>query len=141
MVEIGILDPGCSTISTSTTTYKVQTSINAGNKWVKFAAGTLKGYNFALIPSTKPNRVIVYGGSDDPAYDNQLRKYYDFDCTNFQEKLIGEVKDNIKFDFDFDNTATVNQTLIRALKGNRQELAVLRFLDNGSYELKRKDVV
>lgn len=46
----------------------------------------------------------------------------------------------MKFDFDFENY-TVDQTLIRTLRGNRQEIMILKFLPNNKYELKKKDAM
>jgi len=92
-----------------------------------------------VIPSKKSNQLIVFGGGEDPAYENQFKKYYTFDCNTNQANLVGELKENVKFDFDFDNTAA-SQTMVRSLKGSRQELVVLRFLDDGTYEFKKKDV-
>lgn len=114
---------------------------DSGNKWEKFPTGVLKGYNFALLLSSKPNELIVYGGSEDPANDVQLKKYYIFNCANNQVTFTGEVKDPLKFDFDFDNIAACRQTLIRSLKGNRQEFMLLRFLPDNTYELQKKDVL
>ena len=110
-------------------------------KWEKFQTGPLKGYNFALILTNKPGQLIVYGGSDDPAYDNQFKKFYMFDCKTNQATLLGEVKEVGKLDFDFDNTAIINQTLLRSMKGNRQEHVLLRFKDNGTYDFIKKDVL
>lgn len=61
------------------------------NAWEKFPTGPLKGYNLAIIQSKKPNELIVYGGSEDPSNDVQLKKYYVFDCNTHQVVFTGEV--------------------------------------------------
>jgi len=50
-------------------------------KWERFGAGTLKAFNFQVIPSSKAGQLIIYGGSEDASNDNQLRKFYFFDTA------------------------------------------------------------
>jgi hypothetical protein len=46
----------------------------------------------------------------------------------------------IKGDFNFDNISH-NQAIVWTIDGVLQELMVLRFNDNGTYELKKKDIL